>query len=214
MRSTTAGSTTAVMLGLGLLLATACTPKSDRTDTTRGTAADRGTSQTASADTNAVPAPAPTAAPLTDANIVALLDEANQADSAAGAFAASRATNADVKAYARMMMSEHHGLRAQGQQLAKRINVTPAAPANDPVKAAAQSEMATLRSAPKGAQFDRTYIDQEVTIHQQVLDLAQQSHEAAQHPELKKLIEQARPVLEKHLARAKEIQGKLSSGTT
>jgi putative membrane protein len=214
MRSTTAGSTTVVMLGLGLLLITACTPKSDGTDAARRTSADRGTSQMASADTNEVPVPPPTAAPLTDANIMALLDEANQADSAAGAFVVGRATNADVKAYARMMMSEHHGLRAQGQQLAKRIGVTPAPPADDPLRAAAQSAMATLQATPKGAQFDRTYIDQEITMHQQVIDLAEQSHHSAQHAEIKQLIEQARPVLQKHLARAKEIQGKLSSGTT
>ena len=39
-------------------------------------------------------------APLTDANIVALLDEANKADSAAGALAVTKATNKAVKDFA------------------------------------------------------------------------------------------------------------------
>jgi putative membrane protein len=146
---------------------------------------------------------------LSDANIVALLDEANMADSASGAYALGKATNPDVKAFAKLMMGEHHALRAQGLQLAKKLNVTPELPANDPLKPAAASEMAALRAAPKGPQFDRTYIEQEIGIHQAVLDLAGKAHGAAQNEQLKKLIEQARPVIEKHLTRAQEIQKKL-----
>jgi predicted outer membrane protein len=39
--------------------------------------------------------------------------------------------------------------------------------------------------------------------------LAAKAHDAAQNAELKKLIEQAKPVLEKHLNHAEEIQKKL-----
>ncbi len=146
---------------------------------------------------------------LTDANIVALLDEANQADSASGAYALGKATNAEVRAFAKLMMGEHHALRLQGQQLAKKLNVTPQLPANDPLKPAAEAEMAALKAAAKGAQFDRTYIDQEVAIHKAVLDLAEQAHGAAQNQELKALIEKARPVIQRHLDRAEELQQKL-----
>jgi putative membrane protein len=166
-----------------------------------------GESPAAGTDTAAAPAAAGT---LTDANIVALLDEANAADSAAGAYALGKATDPEVKAFAKLMMGEHHALRAAGQQLAKKLNVTPEAPADDPLKPAAASEMAALNAAPKGAQFDRTYIEQEVGIHKAVLDLAEKAHGAAQNAELKKLIEQAKPVIEKHLERAEEIQNRLS----
>jgi putative membrane protein len=147
---------------------------------------------------------------LSDANVVALLDEANAADSSAGAYAVGKATSPDVKAFAKLMMGEHHALRIQGKQLAQRLNVTPEPPADDPLKPAATSEMAALKAAPKGAQFDRTYIDQEVAAHKLVLDVAEKGHDAAQNEELKKLIEQAKPVIEKHLNRAEEIQKKLS----
>jgi putative membrane protein len=146
---------------------------------------------------------------LSDANIVALLDEANMADSASGAYAVTKATSPDVKAFARLMMGEHHALRAQGQQLAQRLNVTPQLPENDPLKPAAEAEMAALKAAPKGQQFDRIYIEQEIGIHRAVLDLAGKAHDAAQNAELKKLIEQAGPVIQKHLDRAQEIQKKL-----
>ena len=108
----------------------------DRSTMARDTAAtgpETGmATDTASADT------AGKSAPLTDANIVALLDEANKADSAAGALAVTKATNKAVKDFAKLMMGEHHALREQGQQLAKQLNVTPEPPANDPVKPLAQ----------------------------------------------------------------------------
>jgi putative membrane protein len=179
----------------------------------------RGSSETASGaaeatrtDTAAAPAAAP-AGGLMDPNIVALLDEANAADSAAGAYALTKARSPDVKAFAKLMMGEHHALRAQGQQLAQRLNVTPEPPADDPLKPAAESEMTALKAAPKGPQFDRIYIEQEVGIHKAVLDLAEKAHDAARNEDLKKLIEQAKPVIQKHLDRAEEIQKKLGKPT-
>jgi putative membrane protein len=163
--------------------------------------------------TDSAAAPAAVPGALTDPNIVALLDEANVADSAAGAFAVRKATNPEVKAFAKMMMGEHHALRVAGKQLAQRLNVTPAPPADDPLKPAAQSEMTALQSAPKGAQFDRTYIEQEVGVHKAVLDLAGKAHDATQNEDLKKLIEQAKPVIEKHLNKAEAIQQKLGKPT-
>ncbi|HEU5040552.1 MAG TPA: DUF4142 domain-containing protein [Gemmatimonadales bacterium] len=183
---------------LGVLTLVACQGRERPQDTAEAPAI---------ADTSLAPA-ADTGVRLSDANIVALLDEANAADSTAGALARGKATSPEVKQFARLMMSEHHALRTQGQQLAKQLGVTPQPPANDPVKAAADREMAALQAA-KGQQFDRTYIDQEVAIHQAVLDLAEQAHGQTENEQLKALIEKAKPVIQKHLDQAKEIQGKL-----
>ena len=100
------------------------------------------------------------------------------ADNSAGAFALKKASDKDVKAFAKMMMGEHHALRVQGLALAKKLKITPEAPADDPVKTAGSSEMSALQSAGSGAAFDKAYIDQEVTIHKAVLDLAQKIGEA------------------------------------
>jgi putative membrane protein len=153
-------------------------------------------------------------APLTDANIVALLDEANKADSAAGALAVTKATNKAVKDFAHLMMAEHHALREQGQQLAKRLKVTPEPPANDPVTPLAQNETNVLQSTPKGPEFDRVYIEQEIAAHKAVLDLAENSHGQAQNEQLKALIEKAKPVIQKHLDQAEKIKGELGEATT
>ena len=146
---------------------------------------------------------------LSDANIVALLDEANMADSAAGAVAVKKATNADVRSFAKLMMGEHHALRQQGQALAKKLNITPQAPANDPVAPLAQQETSTLESTPKGSQFDKVYIDNEVTAHKAVLDLANNAYNATQNKDLKALIDKAKPVIQKHYDRAEALQKKL-----
>lgn len=168
------------------------------------------TTKPAATDTTAraaAPAPAPA---LTDANIVAILDAANESDSAFGAMAVKKAKSPDVKRFARLMMSEHHMLRAQGQQLAKKLNVTPVPPANFDLPDKEHAAMTDLEKK-SGADFDKAYIDHEVEYHQVVLQTATQALNAAQNPELKDLIQKAAPIIQKHLDEAKQIQAKLSS---
>jgi putative membrane protein len=185
---------------VAVLALTACSKKeSSSTDTTAA-------SSTVSADTSAMSAGAPAAGTWTDANIVALLDEANAGDSTAGAVAATKGTAAAVRDFGKRMMREHHQLRVQGQALAKKLNVTPSAPSDDPVTPAGQKEMDTLNSTAKGKDFDRAYIDAEVDIHKAVLDLATKAASQTQTAELKNLIQKAAPVIQGHLDKAESIQ--------
>jgi putative membrane protein len=201
-------------LAVGLLLAvtfTACGDRADRDETaSRAGSASVGDTTAVATDTLAEPT---TSADLTDANIVALLDHANVADSSAGALASKKATNAQVKKFAKMMMADHHQLRTQGAELAKKLSLTPEPPAKDPVTPLAQQEVAALEAAGKGLDFDRTYIQQEITAHRAVLDLADQAHDSADNPELKALIEQARPLIDNHLKQAEAIEKELGATT-
>lgn len=169
------------------------------------------------ADTTAM-APAPAATPaapaLTDANIAAILDGANAADSAAGAVAAAKGTNAEVKTFGKNMMRDHHALRKAGEDLVKKLNVTPALPAGDNSAATAKAWQDSLTAMPKGAAFDKAYIDHEVAYHQSVLQTAQTALGAAQNAELKSLIEKAAPNIQAHLEHAKSIQSKLAGSAT
>ena len=171
----------------------------------------------AAAASDSAAAAKPTATPatppkggLTDSNIVAILDEANKADSAAGALALKKATRPDVKAFAKLMMSEHHTLRAAGQELAKQLNVAPKPPEHDPLAGYTRNEAATLQKTPKGAEFDRVYIDNEVSVHQAVLDFANMARVTTQTPQLRDLIEKAIPVIRKHLEQAESIQKQIT----
>lgn len=164
-------------------------------------------SSTVTGDTSAMAgAPAPASGTWTDPNIVALLDEANMADSAAGSIAVTKGTSSEVREFARRMMRDHHTLRAQGAALAKKLNVTPAAPSDDPVMPMAQDETNTLNSTAKGKDFDKAYIDAEVNAHKAVLDLATKAAGQTQNTELKNLIQKAAPVIQGHLTKAEAIQ--------
>jgi putative membrane protein len=147
---------------------------------------------------------------LSDSNIVAILDEANRADSAGGAMALKKATRPDVRAYAKLMMSEHHALRVEGQQAAKQLGVTPKPPERDPLAPYIRTAANELQKTPKGPDFDRTYIDHEVSVHQAVLDFANQARVTTQSPQLRETIEKAIPVIRKHLEQAQAIQKQLT----
>jgi putative membrane protein len=202
MRKTNFLATLMGTLAVGALVA-GCA-KSDK-----GAAADT----TMGADTtSAAAAPATPAAPtLTDANIAAILDQANASDSARGALAQTKGTSADVKNYGKLMMGEHHALRLAGQNLVKKLGVTPALPAGDNSEAQAKAEMDSLTALPKGAAWDKAYIDFEVGYHQAVLETATKALDVAQNQELKDLIKKAAPTLQHHLERGQQIQKKLGS---
>jgi predicted outer membrane protein len=99
---------------------------------------------------------------------------------------------------------------AVGLQLALRENITPAPPAKYPVAELAKEDATALQGAPKGAEFDRTYIEKAVAGHQAVLDLLDRSEQATTNSQVKALIGKARPEVQEHLTKAQAIQKKLS----
>ncbi len=189
---------------LAAVLALAACKKGEKTAVDTGMAPDTGVA--AMADTSMPAAPAPA---LSDANIVYILDNANALDSAAGSIAVTKGTSSDVRDFGRTMVRDHHSLRAQGQALAKKLNVTPEAPANDTWPATKDKTMSLLNGAAKGKDFDKAYIDNEVEYHTSVLETATTAMNAAQNAELKNLIQLAAPTIQAHLDRAKSIQAKM-----
>lgn len=154
-------------------------------------------------------APAPATPALTDANIFAVLDAANVADSSDGSVAATKGTSADVRRFGTDMVKDHHALRVDGLALAKKLNVTPEPPPDDNSAAAAAAWHDSLNATPKGAAWDKAYVDHEVTAHEVVLQKAQSALGATQNPDVKALIQKAAPKVQEHLDHAKQIQAKL-----
>jgi putative membrane protein len=191
-------------VAVAALAIVACSKKeSYGTDTTAASSAT-------SADTSATATGAPAASGnWTDENIFALLDEANMADSAAGAIASTKGTASAVRDFGKRMMRDHHTLRAQGEVLAKKLKITPAPPSDDPVMQAGQKHMDVLNSTAKGKDFDKAYIDGEVDIHKAVLDVATKAAAQTQNAQLKNLIQKAAPAIQAHLDLAESIQKSL-----
>lgn len=192
------------LLAMGAIVALAACSKKD--------AGTYDTGMVATADTGMAPGAAGgsmaagPAVPLTDENIFYLLDKANLLDSVSGAIAVPKGTSADVREYGQMMMRDHHVLRQQGQALATKLGVALAAPANDNSQAELDRTLATLNGASKGRDFDKAYIDDQVTYHVNLLATATAAMQAAQNPELKNFIQKAAPSVQAHLDRAQAIQ--------
>ncbi len=199
---------------LPLLLTVCIVLSACKAKSSASTADTTAAAMTAKTDTSAGgSAAAPGGAALSDANIVALLDEVNMADSMLGAAALPKATSVDVKIFAKLMMGEHHALRVEGLNLAKKEGITPQMPADDPFTSAVQAEQSALGAAVKGHAFDSTYIAHEIGIHQAVIGWAGTAETDARNQPLKDLIKAAGLVLQKHLDRAQVIQKKLNRKT-
>jgi len=190
-------------IAIATIAIVACSKKENYADTTAA-------SSTVAGDTSAMAAGA--TAPSgnwSDANIVAFLDEANIADSAAGAVAATKGTASAVRDFGRRMMRDHHQLRSQGQALAKKLNITPAAASDDQTIADGQKNLDNLNATAKGKDFDKAYIDAEVDAHKKVLEKATSAANQTQNAELKNLIQKAAPIIKGHLDLAESIQKNL-----
>ena len=187
-------------LAVAVMAVAACGKKdSGAADTTTA-------SSTTSTDTSAMAASSASAGGWTDANIFALLDEANAADSSEGVIAATKGTSAAVRNFGKLMVTDHHKMRVQGEALAKKLKVTPAPPSDDNITADNQKEVDNLNSTAKGKDFDKAYIDGQVDDHKKVLDLAVKAMSQAQSTELKNLIQKATPTVQSHLDKAEAIQ--------
>lgn len=158
---------------------------------------------------NAPPDVAAGATSMTDPQILTAMTRISQGEIDAGRMAESRATSADVKAFARTMVRDHTQLLQEANQLARRMNVTLAAAQSDSAASGAQATTQRLRSATSGAAFDSVYIDSQVQGHQRVLAMLRNLEGKARAAQLDAMLRRATPVIQRHLARAEELQGRL-----
>ncbi len=206
---TRAGAWLAGMTLVTLALAAGCSKSNN------GATASADTAMASPAAPAAPAAEAPSAAPattaaLSDPQIAMIALSANSGDSARGVLAQKTSTNPEVKAFGKMMVTDHGGLNKQAVALAKKLNVTPQQSAADSDLVSKVQSMTSELQGKTGKDFDKTYIDQEVQIHQLVLDdLDKTLIPAAQNAQLKSLLQTARGGVQAHLQKAQALQAKL-----
>ena len=151
--------------------------------------------------------PTVSAQEVNDAQIASIVVTANQVDIDAGKLATSKATNEDIKAFARLMVSDHTAVNKSATDLAAKLKVTPQDnPTSQSLKADGQRNIAHLKTL-KDADFDKAYIDREVAYHQQVIDALDKTLiPGATNGELKALLVKVRPAFVAHLEHAKRLQ--------
>ena len=145
-----------------------------------------------------------------DAQIAAIVVTANQVDIDAGRLAETKAANAEVKAFAKQMVTDHTGVNKQATDLVTKLGVKPEGnPTAQSLESGGADNVKQLRTL-KGAAFDKAYVDHEVAYHQQVLDAMDKTLiPSASNAELKALLVKVRPAFVAHLEHAKMLQTSL-----
>src|SRR3954467_9834793 len=173
MRSAVAGIAT-------LALLTACKAKDEN-----AAAGSLDTSKPVSAfDSTAVPA----AVPATPASASATTDDkwaspsvlgfataANQGEVELGKLAQKKATSPDVKAFAKMMVTDHSAMLAGTKKLATKLSVTTDTVADDArdLMNHGRDAVKELTDKAAGADWDKNYMDKMVDGHKDVLSKLQ-----------------------------------------
>jgi putative membrane protein len=147
---------------------------------------------------------------MTPPQMLGVLGASNAAEIATSQAVVDKATNADVKAYARDMIKMHQQMQGQADQLATKLNIQPSAPDPAVEKVANANDMANQLGTMTGAELDRTYIDAQVRMHQRTLNQLQ-AMQNAQDTQLQTLVKGAIPKVQDHLQRAQRIQQQLGN---
>jgi len=174
-------------------------------DTTATTRADSSMSANNLAPANTA-STAPTSGTMTDAQIFARLMAANEGEIAAGKMAESKATNADVKAFARHMVTDHTKMLNDVTGLANKLNIVPDSAAADDMWNSNKMMADQLTGAAHGMTFDTAYVNGQVAGHQAVLEMIKNAASQTQNADLKKALDDAVPAVQHHLDRIKSIQ--------
>ena len=145
-----------------------------------------------------------------DSDIAAIVTNANQGEIDQGQVASTKANSDDVRAFARMMVTDHTSALNQAQSLLSRTNIV----ANDNdisrgLQNASQGTVSALNTY-SGPDFDRTYINSQVDIHQWLLNTLDNTLiPSANNRQLRDFLKTQRTAVATHLDRARQIQSNL-----
>ncbi|HEY1730615.1 MAG TPA: DUF4142 domain-containing protein [Terriglobales bacterium] len=144
--------------------------------------------------------PANGGVPTADHNFMVKAAQGGMAEVELGQLAEQNAQNADVKAFAQRMVTDHSKANDQLKQLAAQEGVS--LPTS--LDAKDQATKARLEKL-QGAAFDKAYMHDMVMDHKK--DVAEFKHEssAAKTPALREWAQQTTPTLESHLQEAEKV---------
>ena len=122
----------------------------------------------------------------------------------AGQLAQQKARSADVKAYGKMMVTDHTALSNEMKPIVSKAGLT----APTTLDERRQGFIDNLKAA-DAQNFDKTYIDQQVAAHDEALTLMRGYSQNGDNADLKAAAAKAAPKVQAHLERAKTLQSQL-----
>jgi putative membrane protein len=145
-----------------------------------------------------------------DADILGLMREANRAELQAGQLALQISSNADVKAFATTMLTEHAAIDTELESLAAQLNITPTVP-SDALQKLQDSEIDGIAGL-GASNFGFHYMALQVTVHERTLALVDAFIAKAQKAELRTALQNdVRPHIAVHLAAAQQLRDRIGN---
>lgn len=179
---------------------TACGPRDDVATT--DTAAALGNDTTTAVAAGAV------SRDMSEAGIMGLLAAANAAEIEAANIALEKAQHASVKSFAQQMKTDHTAMMQQGQQLTQQLNVTPVVPRDDDdLVEEHKDHLDDLQE--QGNDFDEEYMELQIVDHENTLEVIDEALRSTQNPQVRQMLEQARPKVQQHLDLAKQVKDQI-----
>jgi len=191
----------------GLMLAASLAACKKEAPATHTTAMGRADTTTAAAATTTTPAPSK----WTGASTVGFAWAANNGEIQVAKLAETKAGNADVKAFAKMLVADHTKMLNDVKGLATKQSVTPDTTMDDvkDLMGHSRDELKDLTDKAKGADWDKDFIGKMVDDHQKVLDKLQDAVKNTTDSTLTKALTEASGKVQQHLTKAQELQAKL-----
>ena len=122
--------------------------------------------------------------------------------------AVKKAVNSDVRELATSFEQGHRGLLKNTQELAKKLNMTPAPLKEAPLGQAHSNALRKL-NATKGEELERVYLANEIAYHEGAIKILRDTlAPAIKNPELKAAVMGAVPAFEAHLAGSQKVATK------
>jgi putative membrane protein len=152
----------------------------------------------------------PMMAKLNDAQIGAVLSAANSAEIQASELARTQASEQAVRDFAQQMIRDHSQADQRGSALLSQLGLNPAdSQVSRDLRSQTRSMLASLQNQ-TGRDFDRAYINDQVTLHSDLLRrLDSQLIPDARHADLKSFLQDVRTTVASHLQHAQRIQATL-----
>ncbi len=204
-------STVAALLLVASVAACKKEQTSNGVDTTASATAKMDTAGTP-ANPSAAPATAtPSGSSWTAPNILGFAWAANTSEIALGKLGEKKATNPQVKSFARLMVTDHTQMLAEGKKLGTKLSATPDTTFGDAHDALghANDEVKELTDKAAGADWDKNYMDKMISDHQAVLSKLQDASKNATDPDTQKALEATTAKVQAHLTKAQDIKAKL-----
>jgi putative membrane protein len=148
----------------------------------------------------------------TNAELTGFINAYNDAEIEIGQLAQTKATDAQVRAFARRIVTDHRALKTEVTNAVRQLNIAPTMPAADEdLPEDHQAGMRDLRDKPRGREFDEAFVEHEIKMHKKVLDEVEDALERNRNQEIRAVLERARTGLQSHLTAAEELEKKFGA---